>query len=396
MEQRVSERSMSLSNLPGADTIIEGFPDSFELSTRAAVHNAYTGNDHLASGRQLDYLDGWRGIAISLLLIGHFVPYWRIEFAGTLGVHLFFVLSGFLMTRQLFMHKVPLSTFYKRRMSRIFPALYVFITLTILCHLILGLPVSWEEALGATALIRNYYPNGFTGALPFDHIWSLSVEEHSYILLSGLVILFRNKIEKQRIVLGILSCCCILMAAVYEARFAGPLLYGDKLVHTEVAAFGIFFSGFLLLCFRNGINKTVPPFSFYALPIIAVASYNISAPYPVTMLLGLGTLSLMINILHQAPDWILRVLSFTGLRKMGLWSYSLYLWQQPFFSLKNNGIISAPTAFLLALLAGVLSYYLIEAPARNYLNRTWAKKKAEPTVSDSSSAVPVNTTPIAS
>ena len=292
------------------------------------------------------------------------------------------------MAKQLFLHKVSLSTFYKRRISRIFPALYVFIAVTILLHLMLELRVSWEAALGATALIRNYYPDGFEDTLPFDHIWSLSVEEHSYILLSAVVVLFRSKIDKQLIVLGVLSCCCIFMAALYEAKFDGPFVYGQKFVHTEVAAFGIFFSGFLLLCLRN-INRAIPPYVFYALPVVVVVTYNVSAPYSVKMLVGLGALALTVNILHKAPGWMLRALSSTGLRKLGLWSYSLYLWQQPFFALKNKEIISAPTAFVLALTAGIVSYYLIEAPARNYLNKTWAKKKPQPTALSTSDAATV-------
>lgn len=359
------------------------------------VQNTNTsGSSHLASGQQLDYLDGWRGIAISLLLVGHFFPYWQLKFCGTAGVHFFFVLSGFLMAKQLFLHETPLPTFYKRRISRIFPALYAFIAITIISYLIAGLPVSWGTALGATALIRNYYPVGFGNALPFDHIWSLSVEEHSYIVLSALVIFFPSKIERQRIALGMLSFCCIIMAAVYTIKFSGPALYREKLIHTEVAAFGIFFSGFLLLCLRNGINRSIPPFVFYTLPIIAIVTYSTSAPPAVTMVVGLVSLALTVNILHKAPEWMLRALSLPALRKLGLWSYSLYLWQQPFYALKNKGLISTSAAFLLALLAGVLSYYLIEAPARNYLNSTWARKNkpenATPFISDALLAVRKN------
>jgi len=112
------------------------------------------------------------------------------------------------------------------------------------------------------------------------------------------------------------------------------------------------------------------------------------------MVVGLVSLALTVNILHKAPEWMLRVLSLPALRKLGLWSYSLYLWQQPFYALKNKGLISTSAAFLLALLAGVLSYYLIEAPARNYLNSTWARKKkpenATPFISDALLAVRKN------
>jgi len=191
-----------------------------------------------------------------------------------------------------------------------------------------------------------------------------------------------------------LSFCCIIMAAVYTIKFSGPALYREKLIHTEVAAFGIFFSGFLLLCLRNGINRSIPPFVFYTLPIIAIVTYSTSAPPAVTMVVGLVSLALTVNILHKAPEWMLRALSLPALRKLGLWSYSLYLWQQPFYALKNKGLISTSAAFLLALLAGVLSYYLIEAPARNYLNSTWARKKkpenATPFISDALLAVRKN------
>lgn len=322
---------------------------------------------------QLDYLDGWRGIAISLLIVGHFFPYWRFDL-GTAGVNFFFVLSGFLMAKQLFLRQTPIPVFYKRRISRIFPALYVFILTTIVSYSIAGLPVSWDTAIGAIGLLRNYYPEGFGNKLPFDHIWSLSVEEHSYILLSIVAVFLRGKIERQQLALGVLSCGFVLVAAWYLSKFAGPGIYGKKLIHTEVAAFGIFFSAFLLLFFRHGIKGNIPGAVFCVLPIIALGAHYFSAPYLLTLLAGVGSLALMVNVLHKAPAWMLRALSLPLLRKLGLWSYSIYLWQQPFYVLKNNGVLSAPAACFFALLVGVISYFLVESPIRNYLNRTWAKK----------------------
>ncbi len=80
----------------------------------------------------LDYLDGWRGLAILLVLQGHFmvIPGWH---SGRMGVDVFFCLSGLLMSRLLFQRRVPLGTFYKRRLSRILPAflLYLGIVFTI-------------------------------------------------------------------------------------------------------------------------------------------------------------------------------------------------------------------------------------------------------------------------
>jgi len=329
--------------------------------------------ERLKSTEQLDYLDGWRGVAILLLMVGHFFPYWRFGL-GLAGVNFFFVLSGFLMAKQLFIHQTPIPTFYKRRISRIFPVLYLFILVTVLSYFIAGLPISWDTVIGAGMLIRNYYPVGFGDKLPFDHIWSLSVEEHSYIFLSIIAVLSRGAIGRQRLALGIFSCFSILIAAWYVSTFPGPGL-PSKLIHSEVSAFGIFCSAFLLLCFRNGISWDIPPFVFYALPVMAIGSHYVNAPYILGLLGGVGSLALLVNILHKAPPWMLRALSFPALRKLGLWSYSIYIWQQPFYVLKYKGLLSAPSACLLALILGILSYFLIESPARNYLNRTWARKK---------------------
>ena len=68
------------------------------------------------NSQHFDYLDGWRGLAIIFLLIGHFYPVPGINF-GHFGVNLFFVLSGLLMSRLLFVKSVPIPLFYKRRIS---------------------------------------------------------------------------------------------------------------------------------------------------------------------------------------------------------------------------------------------------------------------------------------
>jgi peptidoglycan/LPS O-acetylase OafA/YrhL len=333
-------------------------------------------NSHAESPKnseQLDYLDGWRGFAVLLLLIGHFFPYWRLDF-GTVGVNFFFVLSGFLMAKQLFLHQTSIPVFYKRRISRIFPALYLFIILTVVFYFAANLPISWEVVAGSAGLIRNYYPGGFGNKLPFDNIWSLSVEEHSYILLSIIALAVRGNISRQRILLGVFTCAFVLISAWYVWRFPGPHLYDEKLIHSEVSAFGIFCSGFFLLCFGYRKDRKIPSFIFYTLPIIGILSHYHSVPYTLTLIVGVGSLALLINILHKAPAWMLRVLSFSVFRNLGLWSYSIYLWQQPFFVLKNKGVLPTTTALMLALLVGMLSYFLVESPVRKYLNRTWARK----------------------
>ena len=77
--------------------------------------------------QHLDYLDGWRGLAVSLVLLGHFGLDDVLPGTSVLGVDFFFVLSGRLMAEILFVQRSPLPTFFFRRFSRIYPGLLVFV-----------------------------------------------------------------------------------------------------------------------------------------------------------------------------------------------------------------------------------------------------------------------------
>ena len=87
---------------------------------------------------RLDYLDGWRGLAIAFVLISHFSSIQGIDF-GRMGVDVFFVLSGMLMANILFVRRVALKTFYKRRISRVIPVFVVFISIVYFFSFLLDL-----------------------------------------------------------------------------------------------------------------------------------------------------------------------------------------------------------------------------------------------------------------
>jgi peptidoglycan/LPS O-acetylase OafA/YrhL len=76
---------------------------------------------------RLDYLDGWRGLAILGVLVSHFSNVPGVHWLGTFGVELFFVLSGFLMSRILFIERMPLGEFFLRRFSRVVPTFVLFV-----------------------------------------------------------------------------------------------------------------------------------------------------------------------------------------------------------------------------------------------------------------------------
>ena len=105
--------------------------------------------------QHFDYLDGWRGLAIGFLLLGHFSPVRGLDL-GTFGVNLFFVLSGLLMAGLLFIQKTPIDVFYKRRISRIVPALFFFLCFIIFDFAATSRQIDWLEFSAATLLIKNY------------------------------------------------------------------------------------------------------------------------------------------------------------------------------------------------------------------------------------------------
>ena len=324
-----------------------------------------------AANGHLDYLDGWRGVAICLLLVGHFFPVPGINL-GTLGVNFFFVLSGCLMTRLLFVQITPIDVFYRRRIARIVPAHIVFVAIVTLLMVVMGREVSVPEIVAAALFVNNYVGSDAGNAImPFGHIWSLSVEEHSYILLSLLALAARRRMINAVFGVGAVALASAIFAIAYSLYYSGPQLQFEKWIHTEVGGYGIFLSGFILLAMRERAPRNWPGLTVPFLTLLGVVSHWWSVPIAVQKIVGVGALALAINLLPQSHLLVRNVLALKPFRYLGLWSFSLYIWQQPFYLWSRNG--NAPTWFglLLAFASGLTSYYLLERPARRYLNRVW-------------------------
>ncbi len=141
---------------------------------------------------RLLYLDGWRGLSIALVLIGHFLPVPGINLA-LLGVEFFFVLSGRLMAEILFIENYPLKAFFKRRFSRIYPALLVFVLAGMVFFAGTFVAYKWKAALTALTFTYNYVGILINRAGALDHIWSLCVEEHAYVALALISVLVARR-----------------------------------------------------------------------------------------------------------------------------------------------------------------------------------------------------------
>lgn len=329
---------------------------------------------------RVDWLDGWRGAALVCVLASHFGgPY----FLGRFGVDAFFVLSGLLMAKVLCEDQQALGQFFVRRIARIMPALYVYIAATFITEAVLRAASSPVEIAATLLFLRTYIPSDsdhWITALPLAHLWSLSVEEHAYLLMALIATISARLMTRTATFLLLMALGCAGVYMVYRTH--PPASAMPYTARTECAAYPILLSAGLYLL-RQHLTVTVPP----AVPVVTLlAAIGLGIQFqpimsvthlviPTLLALTLHTLvsttaatsgqSVRSHVLH-------RILTGTGLRRLGLASFSIYLWQQPaHFLIKEYGDTWPPITFgaglAISLLLGWMSYRWIEQPARRWI-----------------------------
>lgn len=318
---------------------------------------------------RLAYLDGWRGLSIALVLIGHFFPVPGINL-GVLGVEFFFVLSGRLMAEILFIERYPLKKFFKRRFSRIYPALLIFVVVTLIALSGTFVAFKWKAALTALTFTYNYAGILVTRAGALDHIWSLCVEEHAYIILAliSATVPGRNRVIPLLVTLALLA-----MANGALSYWVFRLDYEHTYWRTDVHIASILLSASICLLKAEGRLPAVFMGRHVALAasVGAVVLFLDPVSTPIHYLVAVPLLALAVNALDFSSRTLSGLLSSWPMATLGLWSYSLYLWQQPFYKfVYEQG--SNPWLMLACVFACALcSYYIVERPAREWLNRNW-------------------------
>lgn len=330
-------------------------------------------------------LDGWRAIAISAVVILHSqqgpvtASARHLTEWGGLGVDLFFAISGILICSRLLEEErmtgaISLKGFYIRRFFRILPAAYAFLLVCVLLEIARVLPSDTPGILASIFMVRNYYY--WLGSAGRDawytaHFWSLSVEEHFYLLLPGLLFLVR---KRRVLVLGLL----VLLFGGWRLFVEhSPAFHGKGLwLNTEMRLHSLLIPALFAVLLarrkpRAWMARWITPFAALALLLFAgLATHELgvhgvlwSLIIPVCFpLIVLGTMlhpaTLIGGFLESAP-----------LRYIGRISYSLYLWQMLFF--RSGQSLAAPPLgylqifpwnFLALSCCALTSYYLIEKP----------------------------------
>jgi len=333
------------------------------------------------------YLDGWRALAILSVIFAHFfykhVPLpvigGHMNF-GRFGVEMFFCLSGVLMGRILFLKEENLGRFYFRRSSRILPAFWVF-TGAYWAYYIF---VKGNEIPSITGFIAsftflvNYSCALDVSTVPADlrHLWSISIEEHCYLLLASIAFVVRKvKCDPVPVILRFvaLSVGCVV---TFESLVGGD--YNSTYWRTECRLCAIFISAALAILVHRKQGPVVPgnPWLYLA----AAFLLNISiVPDGIKYTLGSGLLAVFVSHLGFVNDGVKKFLSTKFMVFVGGISYSWYLWQQPLFGKAESviSLVNFACLFASAIIA-FLSFRFWEKPLRTRLNNWFDSRISKP------------------
>jgi peptidoglycan/LPS O-acetylase OafA/YrhL len=367
-----------------ADEMLRATPEAVKAPARAA-----------SSDRFRPDIEGMRAVAVVLVLLYHgfHAPFT----GGFVGVDVFFVISGFLITNLLLHEKaqngrVSIARFYARRVRRILPAATLVVLATLFAtYYLLGFiagnqiagDAKWTAVFAANihfGLLGTDYLGSQLPPSPLQHMWSLGVEEQFYLLwpavFLGLVLLVRGRRHRTALAVALVGVIVISLAwSVIQTRSNATWAYFSPLTRAWELALGAlvailatvaarvrpsWLTELLSLCGIAGImtsalvlnSSTAYPGSAVALPVISTA-----------LLIATGC--------ANQGTLVGRVLALRPMQWIGARSYSLYLWHWPFLIIASEYLGKQLSAtqnaglLLLALAATAITYRLIENPVRH-------------------------------
>jgi peptidoglycan/LPS O-acetylase OafA/YrhL len=329
----------------------------------------------------LPTLDGWRALAILSVIFYHDAPHsigpigtgWLAKH-GFLGVDLFFGISGLLICWRLLdeerlFGRISLPGFYIRRAFRILPPAFACLGAIGILGIKGTITVGLGEWLGSVFFFRNYTSLlGLHGSEPFFtmHFWSLALEEHFYLILPSLLVFTRNR-WRIPVLLGLTLLIELNRMQVLEHREWEQVLH-----HTDTRLDALLIPAVfaVLVQSENLREKMARWLRIWPLLLIAVlilTSFWYGRFWDTVVIASLVPMTILGSVLNP-QGYLALALEWSPLRYLGRISYSLYLWQQLFFTALYRGgfplgiLERTPLRFIALLVVAMASYHLLERP----------------------------------
>jgi len=329
--------------------------------------------------KHIKEIDGLRGIAIVAVIINHFNP--TILTSGYLGVDVFFVISGFVIANSLKNYKFTknsdaLKLFYKKRIKRLFPGLYFMIYSVSIFVYIFDYNYVNTINTGKWALLAlsNFYlfrtsSNYFSSESylnSFTHTWSLGIEEQFYLLFPILFLLFFKKSKKFIFILIFLSS--LILFYIYFEEYENGVYYLIQFRIWEILL------GALIVIFLDNFKFKFNPSYFFLISLVLVFFNSKNFAKQNTILVCfLTALILLVFFESEKRNFFL---NNTLILKVGIISYSLYLWHWPVITLSKWSRLNELNDYSLVLIIltiSLISYEYIEKPFRSSRIRLFDK-----------------------
>jgi peptidoglycan/LPS O-acetylase OafA/YrhL len=354
-------------------------------------------------------LDGVRALAVAAVVVYHAHPGWLP--GGFMGVDVFFVLSGFLITSLLLREqrgtgRIGLRAFWLRRARRLLPALYVLLavalTYELAVHLAGAAQLRWD-ALAALGYATNWFLIGhqqsyfaaFSAPDALQHLWSLAVEEQFYLVWPLLCVAGLLRRRGVLVVIAAAAAGSTLLCAFLYSPLGDPsrVYYG-----TDTHSAGLLIGAALALLHANAwprVKRNHRTSRRAVLMGSALGSAGLGLLLCGFALLGetqalvyrgglsvmaLGAALLIGVLLHPAGGVVARVFAWRPLRWVGVRSYGIYLWHWPVLvgTSPHGDPGSAPLTLTLVQVAAAvglaaLSYRFVETPVRSGAATRWVR-----------------------
>lgn len=340
-----------------------------------------------ASPGRIPGLDGLRAFSIMIVISGHFLLKDEGGFAA-LGVYIFFAISGFLITRLLFLEKkksgrADLLQFYVRRVLRLYPVLIVYIVVVSIVDHSRGIPTPPLEILSVFFYFVNYLItwntiHGQALSMPIGVLWSLSVEEHFYLIMPLFFVAVSGRLRPMlyfsiaALVLPLVIRCSYL--AIWPEIAHKLITYRNSETRFDSIAVGMLLA---VICECKIGRRIVPLLASRPAFVICILLF-VTAAIPgsmfretfrfTTLSIASGILLVAIVFSEDLPA-LQKIVNLPAIVWVGRISYSLYIWHGCLvFFLQPYANSLSPISYKLSLFVIVfgissLSYYFVEQPA---------------------------------